>query len=418
MKWFTLIAAFVLFAQSGVSQGAAFAWPAVRSLDRTFDITDAPNADILVPISGEEDKSLYMLRCLGEQKFRTDPTFDHSGDFECRLNSTYTKDKYYSTLLTYDPMQERGWESRGRFLAWPDLTGSCAEYPEYGRLRHFQLRGMKLTLELSEIHISKDGTRTPESGGLKLDSFKFRVRVEPDPTAYSTIAGPVPIEEPDPPRIPCDRVLVKHVPGGVESSFISQNRLQPPFPAITPARGEGVLPGRNSDFVSADKPLPTAARAFYLPIHGTDGRLLYEFECSSTDPIVRYGISCGFFEHGRKINLLSDSTDAYSRLDRSTVLPEQLEGKCADYPDWGAQRVFSLRGMKLVVHLQEPEFIPSVDDRSGRALKKIRIVVDVAPDPSSSSPVAAPPHYAAWEAFPQANPCEIPVVNPWASGRN
>ena len=103
----------------------------------------------------------------------------------------------YSTLLTDNPHQSRDWESRGRFLA-DELFGSCARYPEYGAVRHFRLRGMRITLSLADIVFdTSTGVGDRSANGLMgLSSFRFAFSVEPDSTAQSEIAELPGYEEP------------------------------------------------------------------------------------------------------------------------------------------------------------------------------------------------------------------------------
>ncbi len=214
----------------------------------------------------------------------------------------------------------------------------------------------------------------------------------------------------------CGNVITKHVAGIATPEYIKKEGLGPPFPQIQAAAKAGELPGPNEAFEFADKPLPRKARGFYLPIRDLSSRIAYEFECSSVVPIVRWGISCGLFAIGGKINLLRDSTDPYSRMDRATIFPEQLEGKCAAYPDWGAERVFRLRGFRLTMRLKNPVFIPSETDWGGKGLEKVELRVEVQPDASVTSPVAAAPQYAYWNFLPRPNACESTLLNPWYAG--
>jgi hypothetical protein len=142
-----------------------------------------------------EGGALYRLECHGGG-YEGDPQFDYSGDFECRLASLYTEDPY-STLFTENPNQSRDWQSRARFLA-EELIGACAEYPEYGRIRTFRLRGMRITLGLADItFVLREPSGAEVSSPPALESFRFDLRVEPDGTAGSAIAEPVPYVEPE-----------------------------------------------------------------------------------------------------------------------------------------------------------------------------------------------------------------------------
>lgn len=50
-----------------------------------------------------------------------------------------------SSLLVETDNQSADWQTRARFLL-PELTGACGNVPDFGRVRTFNLRGMKLTL--------------------------------------------------------------------------------------------------------------------------------------------------------------------------------------------------------------------------------------------------------------------------------
>jgi hypothetical protein len=65
-----------------------------------------------------------------------------------------------------------------------ELHGDCAIYPEYGRLRHFRLRGMSVTLSFEDVRFKEsNGDARPQ-----LASYKLRVTVAPDSKAMRDIA--------------------------------------------------------------------------------------------------------------------------------------------------------------------------------------------------------------------------------------
>lgn len=168
-------------------------WPPVAPLDRSYDVKDADHAKLALQILSPENKALYLLECQGrEEKIEGD--FEFSGDFECRLSSLYSTERY-STLLTENPKQQKDWESRGRFDS-DELEGRCADYPEFGRVRNFRLRGMKIRLEMSNVSLARG--RRPGDGwdSNLLRSLHFRVTVQPDKSAMSPIAERVPYKRP------------------------------------------------------------------------------------------------------------------------------------------------------------------------------------------------------------------------------
>ncbi|MDA2924148.1 hypothetical protein MYX65_05745 [Acidobacteria bacterium AH-259-L09] len=193
-----------------VAQEGTNGWPSIVPLQESISFADASKSAVTIRIVSPEGKPLYLLECHnGEYE---DPDFVYSGDFHCRLTSTYSQD-YYTTLLTENPNQTADWNNRGRVLA-RELLGNCGDYPEYGRVRHFRLRGMRITFTFSELifKLSKDAN-FPDLK--ELQSFRFTVRVERDVAASSEIAEPVPFayppdahpEDPRDPSLNCDVIV-------------------------------------------------------------------------------------------------------------------------------------------------------------------------------------------------------------------
>lgn len=176
MKTYLTIMVFCLFFSVSAS---AQSYPAPASIKKTFDVSDVSKADISLQIKAPDGHALYTLQC-HSAGYEGDSSFDYSGDFECRLILAEGQNTY-STLLTEDLDQSRDWESRGRFFA-ASLKGECANVPEYGAVRNFELRGMRLTLRISD----------PMFQGDKLHSLKLTVAVAPDPYAHRAIASIVP----------------------------------------------------------------------------------------------------------------------------------------------------------------------------------------------------------------------------------
>jgi hypothetical protein len=159
----------------------AKSYPVVKPLKQTFDVRDVSKANVALNITSIDGSTVYKLQC-HSAGFSGDPDFDYSGDFECRLSSIDHSDGY-STLLTEDSEQSRDWESRGRFFA-ADLRNPCANIPQFGATRSFELRGMDLTLQIAEPVFTHDG---------KLQSIKLTVDVKPDPNARRQMAKIVPL---------------------------------------------------------------------------------------------------------------------------------------------------------------------------------------------------------------------------------
>lgn len=130
---------------------AAQIYPLIRPFQKTIAVPDVDKADVSLIIRSDAGRPMYRLQC-HHAGYTGGPDFDYSGDFECRL-STVGAQTSYGTLLTEDANQSRDWESRGRFFA-TDLISACAEIPEFGATRSFQLRAMMLTLRVFDVHLS------------------------------------------------------------------------------------------------------------------------------------------------------------------------------------------------------------------------------------------------------------------------
>jgi hypothetical protein len=179
------VAIFALaLASIGPGQSAG-KWPAIQSVTKVFDVRNG-HPDIKFGVQSPDRHTLYWIEC-HNWKYESDPDFNFSGDFECRLTPTYERTTY-STLFTDVVDSARDWESRARFLV-PELTGACGAYTDYGRSRAFHLRGMSVRIELSEIKIdSALQSFTRGAGGLA--SFRVTFTVEPESDASSEIAAP------------------------------------------------------------------------------------------------------------------------------------------------------------------------------------------------------------------------------------
>jgi hypothetical protein len=201
---------------SANANGSIHSWSTIQPLENKFHFVDHRDMEGKVQIIGQNREPLYLLECYLNAYDHEDRDFDYSGDFECRLTSLYSKETY-STLLTEDQNQVRDWQSRGRFLV-QDLSGRCAEYPEYGKIRHFRLRKMNITIEIKNFKLEKGSS--VNNSPINRDRIKeldLIVTVEPDNTATTEIAEPTKYIEP--PRLhpentndttkKCDTVLLK-----------------------------------------------------------------------------------------------------------------------------------------------------------------------------------------------------------------
>lgn len=191
-------------------------WPVIKPIKKSFHFVDHRNTGTQLKIVDTDGTPVYLLECYLNAYEHEDRAFDYSGDFECRLSSLSSKERY-STLLTEEKHPTRDWQSRGRFLV-EELSGKCAEYPEYGLVRHFSLRGMNLTLKIQNFKMaSSSSTENAPWNRDRMKELDLDVTITPDPNASSEIAEPTKYIEPpfahpaDPHDLSrkCDKVLTK-----------------------------------------------------------------------------------------------------------------------------------------------------------------------------------------------------------------
>ncbi len=178
-------------------------WPKVEEVHKSYIFSNVANAgfDLELRERNGERRAVYMLKC-HSGVYEADSDFNYSGLIDCRLVSLYSKEAV-SSLLSETAKQTSDWHDRGRFLA-THLRKGCAAYPDWGQRRTFRLRGMKITIEISNI--------MPRSllseGGDKVQSYSVDIAVRPDPTADTPLTQEP--RAPQPPWFydasrPCDR---------------------------------------------------------------------------------------------------------------------------------------------------------------------------------------------------------------------
>jgi hypothetical protein len=157
-------------------------WNPVRPVTKTVYIADTSRGRFVLPIQSSDGETIYTLSCYGSELQPNANDFVYDGDFECRLVEAGVKHSAYSTLLTEDPSQSRDWQSRARLFG-SEIQGRCGSIPEFGRERNFLLRGMRISLRVSNPSFSS---------AHKLQRFTFSASVQNDdePMAQGQIAAP------------------------------------------------------------------------------------------------------------------------------------------------------------------------------------------------------------------------------------
>lgn len=177
MKYMILSLFYLLSMAAKASDSTA--WPQVRGADVSVKFSSQYNSFRLqIPILSNSGAMLYWLYCMGGKEKFLDSFSDQFGlnyvaPLSCGISNTQSITE--TTWLSEDASPL--WHSRGQFH-YPELLGSCAAYPEFGALRNFRLRGMVITLSISDI----------QKGNGSIDNFLLTVTVRNDPTALTAKA--------------------------------------------------------------------------------------------------------------------------------------------------------------------------------------------------------------------------------------
>jgi hypothetical protein len=173
-------------------------WPDIQPIDTsvTFVNPGAGGHDtpFEIAIRGVNGTDLYSLEC-HNGNYDDESLIDFADDFQCGL-FTHGADSASETnfnLLASDTPDEQSsdWFNRGRMLA-QQLRGECAQYAEYGAVRHFTLRRMRVTFAFTDVRWIAP---TPQVG---LERFTFRVTAAVDDSAQTAQAEQVQVKRPPP----------------------------------------------------------------------------------------------------------------------------------------------------------------------------------------------------------------------------
>jgi hypothetical protein len=171
----------------------------------------------------------------------------------------------------------------------------------------------------------------------------------------------------------------------------------------------------------------------HLPLLAVTGKPAYVLECAS--PESERARAAGFHasqEFECRLSLPGAKTPAEAQLlarpaeaaPRNAFTWNQLNGDCFRYPDYGAQRIFQLRNLRLVLILSNVRFGP--ETRIGNRVYKhslqgfsLRLQGFFDPIATSEFPVPSryePPKTLASDATGQLD-CKVPVLRSTAAGR-
>jgi hypothetical protein len=159
-------------------------WPAVHEFENIYELARRANViHISIPVVSKSGEAIYLFVASGGtndallDRLSDETGINQVGWLGCRLVEG-CKDGEASLLAEGD--EKRFWHTRGQ-IYWDDLIGVRGDYPEYGRVRNFKLRGFRLQLEFFDF----SGTETQMN-----ERCKLKITVVNDDRATLAFAQP------------------------------------------------------------------------------------------------------------------------------------------------------------------------------------------------------------------------------------
>jgi hypothetical protein len=181
-------------------------WPGIADLDTAIAINAlSERIHFELPLKGHTGKTLYTIFCRGGSTEYLDSLCDRTGVNYCGALCFFlvegSPDETGSLQSNWNLLCEDGsahWYSRGQIMDYSELVGACGDYPEYGNLRHFRLRGLELTFQFKNITADDSGRAT---------SFIAVISAHPDSTVTASITEQTGYLTPRKEGRGCDKVL-------------------------------------------------------------------------------------------------------------------------------------------------------------------------------------------------------------------
>jgi hypothetical protein len=168
----------------------------------------------------------------------------------------------------------------------------------------------------------------------------------------------------------------------------------------------------------------------HQPVLAVTGKPAYVIECAS--PENERARAAGFqasrqFEcrlsvygatSGAEMQLLAESSHASPESGRGAFTWNQLNGDCVRYPDYGSQRIFHLRNIRLIITVSNVRLGPETrigNRRYEHAIQGFTIRLQGFFDPTATTEFAASSHYEPPKAL-KPDPamslldCKVPVL--------
>lgn len=162
-------------------------WPIIKNSSISIDFSEQGPRSYNYLITDSNGVPVYLLESYLSAYDFENPDYEYSGDFECRLTPLYEKTSGVN-LLTYTQNQIRSWENRGRFLL-NEMQNKKAENIGWGRRRSFRLRGMIISLEITDYKIEEQPNKPKWAipGRHRIGTLSFKATFRNDASIKDSI---------------------------------------------------------------------------------------------------------------------------------------------------------------------------------------------------------------------------------------
>jgi len=197
-------------------------WPSIRPFNVTVSINMSDEKiHFSIPILNTKGSIVYRISCHGGSQSYCDEELEDllGSNFVspmCFFMSDASKPSTLGPLLAEDGSAH--WHTRAQ-VHFSDLIGLCGDYPEFGRLRHFRVRGMAITIHFQQVDLDANGQPS---------QLQVNISGDHDPTATCSY-----VEVPDylHPRGDCAHVKKGKEPRMFRNklgNWVEENKLQNP----------------------------------------------------------------------------------------------------------------------------------------------------------------------------------------------
>ena len=198
-----LIALLLALCSAPATQAQSSQWPQLAKFTKTLDIDlRSPRTMIRLQLLDVQSKPQYQLVCFAGDEDANNAAggFIYSGGLLCGLAplGTPLMDMLEGRSLLSTDRRSAAIYYRGNFNP-EEIVGACAKYPDFGLVRTFRLRGFRLVLTLSRVHVDPDykgGIEFPHPftnetrENYPIGRVKLSIDIAPDPSAQNAQALP------------------------------------------------------------------------------------------------------------------------------------------------------------------------------------------------------------------------------------